>query len=111
VSNSQRNKGARNEREAIRVIDDLLGVTTYRLRTPGQDADRGDLGGLPDTTIEIKSSANLTQALAGIYQCVDAQARNRHTHGVTLIRRPGGRWIAAMTVEQWATLWREATEP
>ena len=111
MSASQRNKGARYEREAITVLDNLLGIRTYRLRTPGQDNDRGDLGGLVDTTIEVKSSANMTQALAGIQQCATAQTRNGHTHGVTLIRRPGGAWIAAMTVEQWATLWREATEP
>jgi hypothetical protein len=29
-------------------------------------------------------------------------------HGVLFVRRPGGRWIAVMTIDQWCTLRREA---
>jgi hypothetical protein len=31
------------------------------------------------------------------------------THAVLFVRRPGGRWIAVQTLEQWATEHREAT--
>jgi hypothetical protein len=29
--------------------------------------------------------------------------------GVAFVRRPGGHWVAAMTVEQFCSLYREAT--
>lgn len=31
------------------------------------------------------------------------------TFGASFIRRPGGRYVVAMTVEQWCDMWREAT--
>lgn len=103
-----RRKGADGERQAIAILRDHLGYDTYRLRTPGEAADRGDLGGLPDTTLEVKHCKTL-DVLAWIRQCEAAQTRNRHTHGATLVRRPGGHWFVALSVEQFAALWREAT--
>lgn len=104
---SQRRKGELGEREAIALIDNHLGIATYRLRTPGEAADRGDLGGLPDTTLEVKHCREL-DVLAWLRQLEQAQARNGHTFGACLVRRPGGGWFVAMTPAQFATIWRAA---
>jgi hypothetical protein len=106
---NSRDKGDRGEREAIGVLFEHLGVRAFRLRTPGEGADRGDLGGVPNTTIEVKARNDLSSSLAGLDQCERAQALNGHDFGACLIRRPGGRWFVAMTVPQWAAMWREAT--
>jgi hypothetical protein len=106
---NSRDKGARAEREAAELLFMHLGVKAYRLRTPGEDADRGDLGGVPNTTIEVKNRDSLTSSLAGLEQCERAQERNGHDFGATLIRRPGGRWMVCLTPAQFAALWREAT--
>jgi Holliday junction resolvase len=105
---NSRDKGDRGEREAIGVLWDHLGVKAFRLRTPGEGADRGDLGGVPNTTIEVKNRDSLTSSLAGLEQCERAQERNGHNFGATLIRRPGGRWMVVQTLPQFAALWREA---
>ena len=106
---NSRDKGARAEREAADLLWMHLGVKPYRLRTPGEDADRGDLGGVPNTTIEVKNRDSLTSSLAGLEQCERAQERNGHDFGATLIRRPGGRWFVALTPAQFAALWRLAS--
>jgi hypothetical protein len=106
---NSRDKGARAEREAAELLFLHLGIKAYRLRTPGEDADRGDLGGVPNTTIEVKNRDSLTSSLAGLEQCERAQERNGHDFGATLIRRPGGRWMVCLTPAQFAALWREAT--
>ena len=108
MSIDSRDKGARGERDAITLIADHLGIDPSRLRTPGEPADRGDLGGLPDTTLEVKNCQAL-DVLAWIRQCEAAQARNGHTFGATLVRRPGGHWFVALSPEQFFALWREAT--
>lgn len=105
---NSRRKGDRGEREAINLLYAHLGIKTRRLRTPGEDADGGDLVGLPNTTIEVKSRAELSSSLAGLDQCERAQERNGHDFGACLIRRPGGQWMVAMTVAQFSALWREA---
>jgi len=106
---NSRDKGARAEREACEVLWGHLGVKAYRLRTPGEDADRGDLGGVPNTTIECKNVQELSRSLAGLEQCERAQERNGHDFGFTLIRRPGGLWFAAQTLPQLADMWRIAS--
>ena len=106
---NSRDKGARAEREAADLLWMHLGVKPYRLRTPGEDADRGDLGGVPNTTIEVKNRDSLTSSLECLAQCQRAQERNGDDFGFSLIRRPGGLWFAAQTIPQLADMWRVAS--
>jgi hypothetical protein len=65
--------------------------------------------GLPDFTIEVKNYANVTTGVAaGLADSTREQANAGTTHGAAMIRRPGGRWFVALTVDQFATLVREA---
>jgi hypothetical protein len=110
VSNPQKDRGDRAERELAAILADQLGIPVRRKLGAGRLDDIGDIDGLPDTTVQAKNYTDITRALReGLDAAVRQQANAGTTHGVAFIRRPGGRWFAAMTVEQFCTLWREAT--
>jgi hypothetical protein len=93
VTNPQKNKGDKAERELAAILADQLGIPVRRKLGAGRLDDCGDIDGLPQTTID----------------CVREQANAGTTFGVTFVRRPGGRWIAVQTIDQFCTMWREAT--
>jgi hypothetical protein len=110
VTNPQKDRGDRAERELAGILADQLGIPVRRKLGAGRTDDEGDLDGLPDTCVEVKSYRDIVRGLReGLDDSVREQANAGATHGVAFIRRPGGRWFAAMTIEQWCTLWREAT--
>jgi len=108
VTNPQKRKGDAAELEIARRLGAELGVTVRRKLGAGRSDDTGDLEGLPDVTIEVKNYRDVARAIReGLADCEREQANAGTTHGVTFVRRPGGHWVAAMTVEQWCTLYRE----
>jgi hypothetical protein len=110
VTNPQKQKGDAAELEIAGIVSDLLGFRVRRKLGAGRTDDTGDLDGIPDTTVQVKNWANTTAAInAAMNELPIQQANAGTTHGVAFIRRPGGRWIAVMTVEGWATYAREAS--
>lgn len=110
MSNPQKAKGDRAELEVQALLRDLLGVPARRMLGAGRADDVGDIDGVPDTTIQVAAYTDITRALREkVDPCVEQQARAGTTFGATFIRRRGGRYLVAMTPEQFATLWREAT--
>jgi Holliday junction resolvase len=108
VTSPSKRKGDHAEREIAAILSDELGVTIRRKLGAGRTDDEGDLEGLPDTTVEVKSYKDVTRAISdGLADLEREQANAGSAHGVLFVRRPGGRWIAVLTVAQWATLWRE----
>lgn len=106
---SQR-KGARAEREAAVILSDHLGFPVRRKLGAGRTDDEGDLEGLPDTTVEVKAWASVADSVReGLADCPREQANAGTTFGATMVRVRGGGWFVALTVEQFAALWREAT--
>ena len=92
------------------LINNLTGWPARRKLGAGRQDDTGDIDGVPDCTIQVKSYADIGRGIREALHDLEAQRVNAGTtHAVAFIRRPGGRWIAVMTVEQWATLAREAT--
>lgn len=109
MANPPKRKGDAAEREAAKLLSDLLGFAVRRKLGAGRADDTGDLDGLPDCTAQVKNYADLARAIReGLAGLEVQQATAGTTHGVLLVRRPGGRWIAVQTVEQWATTYREA---
>jgi Holliday junction resolvase len=110
VSNPQKEKGSRAERELAALLADQLGIPVRRKLGAGRLDDCGDIDGLPQTTIECKDYRDVLRAIReGVDDCVREQANAGTTFGVTFVRRPGGRWIAVQTIDQFCTMWREAT--
>lgn len=110
MSHPSKAKGDRAELEAAALLSDLLGVPAKRALGAGRKEDTGDIFGVPDTCIQVANYKNIATALnEKLAECPLQQANAGATFGASMIRRPGGRWFFALTPEQFATLWREAT--
>lgn len=110
MSNPQKRKGDKAELEIAGIVADLLGYRVRRKLGAGRTDDTGDLDGVPDTTVQVKNYANITTAINhAMLELPVQQANAETTHGVAFIRRPGGRWIAVMTIEQWAAYQKAAS--
>jgi hypothetical protein len=108
VTNPQKNKGDKAEREIAAILSDHLGVTVKRKLGAGRAEDEGDLHGLPDTTAQVKDYKDVTRGIREGLEALERQQANAGTnHGVLFVRRPGGRWIAVQTVESWCCDYRE----
>lgn len=107
--NSAKSKGDRAELEVQALLRDLLGVPARRKLGAGRLDDMGDIDGVPDTCIAVANYKDVSRALREkVDPCVTQQERAGALFGATFIRRPGGRYLVAMTPEQFAVIWREA---
>jgi hypothetical protein len=110
VTGAAKRKGDRAELEVQALLRDLLGVPARRKLGAGRSDDMGDMDGVPDTCIAVANYKDIARALREkVDPCVTQQERAGATFGATFIRRPGGRYLVAMSPTQWAALWREAT--
>lgn len=104
-------KGDKAELEAARILADHTGWPVRRKLGAGRQDDAGDLDGVPETCVQVKSYRDVTRAVRECLDELPAQQRNAGaTFGMGMIRRRGG-WAVVMTIEQAATLLREATRP
>ena len=109
MGNPNRDKGMRAEREIAGLLTDLTGYDVHRITSPGSQHDTGDLFGLPDTVAQVAYWPARTLA-AYVEKPVEADEQRRRagcTHAVSFIRHKGGMWRAAMTLEQFSTMWGE----
>lgn len=112
MSNPQKDRGDRAEREVAALLHDLLGVPARRKLGAGRADDMGDIDGVPQTCVQVANYSDPARALREkVPGCVVQQARMGARFGATFIRRRGGSYVVAMTAEQFAALWREATGP
>jgi hypothetical protein len=103
VTNHNRDKGARNEREIAAVLSDLTGYRVDRMLGEGRQDDEGDLRGLPDVTVQV---AAWKDALAAVRQKPLEAEEQRINAGtslvVTMVKLNRAGWRAVMTPEQLA---------
>lgn len=101
-------KGDKAEREVLAFLREQLGEHIVRARQEGE-YDRGDIGGLPDMVLQVKSYVDVSRALREGLDDVIAQKRNSGLlWGCAFLRRPGGRYAVVMWPEDWVSLYREA---
>ena len=109
MTNPAKRKGDQAEREAAALLADLTGWPVRRRLGGGRADDCGDLDGVPDTVIQVKSYSDVRRAVAEALADLEQQRVNAGaTHAAGMIRRPGGRWLVVMSPEHLATLLREA---
>ena len=110
MTNPNKQRGDRAERELAALLHDVLGVNTRRKLGAGRLDDEGDIDGLPDTTIQVADWQNVASAVRiKPAECEKQQANAGTTFGASAIRLRGGTWRFVLTPEQFACLWREAT--
>jgi hypothetical protein len=109
VTNPQKRKGDAAELEIARILNNELGLPVRRKLGAGRADDAGDLDGLPGVAAQVKNYRNVTTALADAMNDLPAQVAHAGAdYGAAFIRRPGGRWVVAMSVPDWCALYREA---
>ena len=112
--NPQKNKGDRAEREACIYLTAATGHTVERRFGAGQDKDKGDLVGIPNTVVQVCDYKNKSEAVLKKPREAEQQRINAGTkHAITMVRfnkRPGcaegDNWRVVMTIEQFARLIR-----
>ena len=110
--NAQKNKGDRAEREACIYLTAATGYTIERRFGAGQDKDKGDLTGIPNTVIQIANWKDTNAAVLQKPREAEQQRLNAKVdHAITMVRfnkRPncaeGDNWRVVMTIEQYARL-------
>jgi hypothetical protein len=109
MANRAKAKGDRAELEVQGLLRDHLGVHARRQLGAGRKDDIGDISGVPDTTIQVASYADINRAIREkLPKTVAQQERAGSLFGALFCRRKGGGYVVVMTPDQFATLWREA---
>ena len=109
MTGPSKRKGDRAELEVQAIIQDQLGYPARRKLGAGRTDDTGDIDGVPNTVIQVANYKDIATAIrVKVAACVEQQERAGATFGATFLRRPGGTYVVVLTVEQWATLMREA---
>lgn len=102
-------KGDQAEREAAKLLADLLGYPVRRKLGAGRIDDCGDLDGIPSTVIQVANWSDVTRAIR--QKPVEAEQQRINagaTFAATLVRLRGGDWRVVMTPDHFATWCREA---
>ncbi len=124
MANSSKRKGDKAELEVQGLLRDLLGVSARRALGAGRKDDIGDITGVDDTVIQVVNWKDVAKAVRE--KPLECERQREHawevetpgvrylsggpTHAATFVRLRGGEYRVVLTVEQWATLYREAME-
>jgi hypothetical protein len=110
VTHPAKRKGDTAEREAAVLLTQETGWFVRRKLGAGRADDCGDLDGIPETCVQVKSYRDVTRAIREVLDELPQQQTNDGaTFAFGMVRRPGGKWFAVLTIEQICTLLREAT--
>lgn len=112
MTTPSKRKGDAAELEIARILADQLGVRVRRNLGAGRADDEGDIEGLTDTAVEVKNYPKTGVAAAineGLRDLRREQTNAAATFGVLFVKRPRNGWIAVMDIDQFCTIWREAT--
>ena len=108
MTNPNKQKGDRAEREVAAILSGLLGFNVRRQLGAGRLDDVGDLTGVPQTVVQVANRKDLATTLrVKPVECERQQVNAGAPFGFTAIRLAGGDWRAVLTLEQMATYIRE----
>ena len=109
MTGAPKRKGDRAEREACVAIHDWTGYPARRKLGAGRHDDVGDIDGVPNSTIQVCDWVDLARAVREKPRDAETQRINSgDLFAASFIRLRGGDFRVVLTVEQWATLTREA---
>lgn len=112
MTSPSKRKGDAAELAAAKALAELTGLPVRRKLGAGRADDTGDIYGVPDTTIEVKSYTDVARAVRdGLADLEREHANSGDTFAACLVRRRGrsgvDAWAVVMTLPQYATYVRE----
>lgn len=110
MTGASKAKGDRGEREVVPLLSRLLRLPDVRRALgAGRKDDVGDIDGVPNTAVQVAWRANFTSTVYTKIEDVERQRVNRRVpFGVAFCRINNRPWVACMTPEQYAKMWRYA---
>lgn len=110
MANPSKRRGDRAELEVQGLLRDLTGYPARRELGAGRKDDQGDISGMPDLCVQVVNYKDVSRAVREKLPEAERQRVNAEcAFAATFVRLPGGRYFVAMTPEQWAIMYREAT--
>ena len=110
MSNPNKDKGDRAEREAAELLAMHLGVPARRMLGAGRSDDIGDIDGVPGLTVQVANWSNVAAAVSQKPRGCEVQRGRAGTpFAVTMVRLRGGEWRMVQTPDQFFAMYREAT--
>jgi hypothetical protein len=114
LTNANKQKGDKGERECAALLADLLGVPARRALGAGRKDDVGDVYGIPQLVVQVYAGTSNVVAAGVVAKPLEAEQQRINAgvpFAVTAVRVRGGKWRFVLTPEQFCTLYREATNP
>ena len=109
MANSSKRKGDRAELEVQALLREHLGVPARRALGAGRKDDVGDIHGVPQTVVQVANRKDVADAVRNKpLECEGQRSKANALFAATFVRLPGGGYRVVQTVEQFATMWREA---
>ena len=109
MSNPQKRKGDKAEREAAELMTEVTGFECQRNLSAGIPGDVGDLHGIPNTVIQVCDWADKNRACLVKPREVETQRQNADVDfAASMVRFRGGEWRIVLTPEQVNTLLQAA---
>ena len=103
--NKHKNKGDKAEREAAELLTEVTGYQVERRFGAGQEKDKGDLVGIPNSVVQVANYKDTSRACLVKPREAEEQRKNAGVdHAMTMVRWRGGNWRVVLTVEQYARL-------
>lgn len=110
MSNPSKRRGDRAELEVQQLLRDQLGHPARRALGAGRTDDIGDIHGIPDLVVQVVNAKDVAHSVRHKPLQAEQQRLNANvTFACTFVRLKGGEYRVAMTVDQFCTMYREAT--
>jgi len=111
MTNPQKMKGDRAEREAAELLTEVTGFTCQRNLSAGIPGDVGDIYGIPNCVVQVCDWENKSRACLDKPREVEIQRENAGVDFVaSMVRFRGGNWRVVLTPEQFNTLLQSALQ-
>ena len=111
MSNPQKRKGDKAEREAAELLTEVTGFECKRNLSAGIPGDVGDIYGIPNCVIQVCDWKDKSRACLVKPREVETQRENaRVDFATTMVRFRGGQWRHVLTPEQFNTLLQAALQ-
>jgi len=111
MTNPNKRKGDKAEREAAELLTEVTGFECQRNLSAGIPGDVGDIHGLPNCVVQVADWKDKNKACLVKPREVETQRKNAGVDFVaSMVRFRGGQWRMVLTPEQFNTLLQAALQ-